>query len=113
MIPFPERIKVIFSALDTTAHKFANAHGLNRTTVFNLLNEDRRPNFELIERICQAEPRISAEFLVRGEGEPLRDKLQAQTMATLDQLNALKAEINAPLDKRIQELGGKLTPEEQ
>ncbi|GAB2600404.1 hypothetical protein GCM10027190_55520 [Spirosoma areae] len=48
---------------------------------------------------CAAEPRISAEYLLRGEGEPLRDRRQAADLTTGEQLQAFKAEMDEVLDK--------------
>jgi hypothetical protein len=80
----------------------AAKHGMNRSSLFNLIDPERRPSFEMLERICAAEPRISAEYLLRGEGEPLRDAQLATTRTTVDELKTVKAVI----EKRIEELGG-------
>ena len=104
MQPFSQRIRVVFDALQTSPHRFANAYGLNRSSIFNTLSEERRPSFDLVERICAVEPRISAEYLLRGEGEPLRDHLRTTNLTTIEQLMVFKSEINQSLDKRIQEL---------
>lgn len=106
MLSFPERVKVVFNALDTSAHKFSKDHGLSRTSLFNIISGRNQPVFSLVESICMAEPRISAEYLVRGEGEPLRDNQRIATLTTVDQLREFKAEMIQFLDKRIQELGG-------
>ncbi|WP_220472576.1 hypothetical protein [Spirosoma foliorum] len=106
MLPLSERVKTIFDALDTSAHKFAKDHDFSRTSLFNILSGRNQPIFGLIERMCAAEPRISAEYLLRGEGEPLRDKRQSVDLTTVEQLREFKNEMIQALDKRIQELGG-------
>ncbi len=107
MIPFDERIKIVLSALGTTAYKFANAHaGFNKVSMFNMLSPDKRPSFEMLERLCIAEPRISAEYLLRGEGEPLRDEQRASALSTVEELRAFKEQMDTAIEKRIQELRG-------
>jgi len=106
MIPLPERLGLVFDALQTSPYKFANEHGFNRASLFNLVSGRTRPSFDMLERICKVEPRISAEYLLRGEGEPLRDQRMAANLSTVEQLLEFKEEINQSLDKRIQELRG-------
>ena len=106
MIPFHERVVSVFSALQTTPHKFATLYGFNRVSMYNMVNPERKPGVDMLERVCVAEPRISAEYLLRGEGEPLRDQRLATNLTTVEQLLEFKTEINQSLDKRIQELGG-------
>lgn len=74
--------------------------------IFCIVNSESKPGLELLERLCRVEPRISAEYLLRGEGEPLRDQGIATNLTTVEQLREFKADINQSLDKRIQELGG-------
>ena len=100
MQPLAERVQNVFNALDTSAHKMAVRHGMNRSSLFNLVDPERRPSFDMLERLCIAEPRISAEYLLRGEGEPLRDAQRAATLTTVEELRHFRDS----LDKRIQEL---------
>lgn len=103
MPPFHERIKQVLSALGTTPYKFASEHdGFNKATMFNMLSPDRRPSFEILERMCAVQPRISAEYLLRGEGEPLRDSQLATAKTTVEEL----IQVRDGIDKRIKELGG-------
>lgn len=105
MMPFDERAREVFIALGTTPSRFAKEHpGFNHVSLFNLINPDRRPSLGMLERICVAEPRISAEYLIRGEGSPLRTERQTANFTTVDELRAFKQEMNQVLDKRIAEL---------
>ena len=106
MAPFHERAQNVFSALNTTPNRFAVEHGFNGASMYNLVTPNRRPGLEMLERICTVEPRISAEYLLRGEGTPLRDKQISADLSTVEQLKVFKAEIIQSLDKRIKELGG-------
>ena len=100
------RIKAVFEALNTTANAFALTHGFNVPTMYGFVNGQRSPGFDTLVNICQAEPRISAEFLLRGEGQPLRDHQLTTSSSTVDQLKALRQDFLHTIDKRIQELGG-------
>ncbi|MBD2757171.1 hypothetical protein IC230_30120 [Spirosoma sp. BT704] len=101
-----QRVQIVFERLDTNAHAFAEAHSLVASSLYNIVKNNRRPNSETLERMCAAEPRISAEYLLRGEGEPLRDARMISNLSTVEQLRSLKEDIVQSLDKRILELGG-------
>ena len=103
MKPFSERLSIIFKSLNTTPYRFANENeGFNKAGVFNMIGGRTKPNLDMLERICAAEPRISAEYLLRGKGEPLLDLAEALT--TVEQLQAFKAEMIQALDRRIEQL---------
>lgn len=98
------RIKAVFEALGTTANAFARTHGLNVPTIYGFVNGTRSPGFETLVTICYAEPKISAEFLLRGIGNPLRNEELATASTTVEHLKRLKTELIQTLDKRIEEL---------
>jgi transcriptional regulator with XRE-family HTH domain len=98
------RIKSILEALHTTANAFAREHGMNAPTLYGFINGTRSPGFEILSHICESEPRISAEFLLRGAGEPLLDKRRANNLSTIEELSAFKADIDESIDRRIAEL---------
>jgi hypothetical protein len=106
MTTINQRVQTAFNALETNAHAFAEVHGLVASSLYNVVKNNRKPSSETLERICIAEPRISAEYLLRGEGEPLRDARLAMALTTVEELQGFKQEINQSLDRRIQELGG-------
>ena len=99
-------IKAIFGALDTTPNAFALSHGFSVPSMYGFANGTRNLGYDTLVSMCKAEPRISAEYLLRGEGEPLRDRRQTIDLTTAEELRAFKAEMVQALDKRIQELGG-------
>ncbi|CCH54460.1 hypothetical protein BN8_03632 [Fibrisoma limi BUZ 3] len=41
-------------------------------TFYNIINGERKPSYSTIEKVCLVESRISAEYLLRAEGDPLR-----------------------------------------
>lgn len=104
MLPFNERVKTALVALKTTPYKFANEHGLNRASLFNVVNQERRPSFDLVERICAVEPRISAEYLLRGEGDPLRNLSAPAALNTVQQLRQFQVQMNEFVESKIKEL---------
>lgn len=104
MLTINQRVQTVFERLQTNAHAFAETHSLVASSLYNIVKNNRKPNSETLERICKVEPRISAEYLLRGEGEPLRDQRMAANLSTVEQLLEFKEEINQSLDKRIQEL---------
>jgi len=104
MLPLSERVKNVFDALGTTIHKFSKQHEFSRTSLFNVVSGRNQPVFNLVERLCVAEPRISAEYLLRGEGEPLRDEQLATALSTVEELRAFKEQMDTAIEKRIQEL---------
>jgi predicted transcriptional regulator len=104
MTTINERVQLIFDELDTNAHAFAEAHSLVASSLYNVVKNNRKPNSETLERVCLAEPRISAEFLLRGEGKPLRDLQRIAALTTIQQLQVFKTEINQMIDAKLNEL---------
>lgn len=48
---------------------FAKAIGMNQATVNNYFLQNRKLSFELIDKTLAAFPNLSAEWLLRGEGD--------------------------------------------
>lgn len=104
MIPFPERLSTVFDALQSSPYKFANEHGFNRASLFNLVAGRTKPGFDMLERICEVEPTVSAEYLLRGEGEPLRNLNAPTALSTVQQLREFQIQMNEFIEKRVKEL---------
>ncbi|AUD01782.1 hypothetical protein [Spirosoma pollinicola] len=98
MIPIDEKIKTIFAALDTTPHKFLTQHRFNRMTIYNIVGGRTKPGLEILERICVAEPRISAEYLLRGEGAPLKELVKVGSGTAVRPLRRQQAQPHSSLD---------------
>lgn len=94
----------IIDALQTTPNAFARTHGINVPTMYGFVNGTRKPGYDVLVAICKAEPRISAEYLLRGTGSPLRNAQIVTDLATADGLEAFKQKMVAVLDQQIQEL---------
>lgn len=97
MIPINEKLKAIFIALKTTPHKFLIDHQFNRMTIYNIVGGRTKPGLEILERLCEAEPRISAEYLLRGEGPPLREL--GKSGSTSRQLRG--RQVHTPLNRPV------------
>ncbi|WP_461131986.1 hypothetical protein [Spirosoma lituiforme] len=95
MVPINEKLKAIFIALKTTPHKFLIDHQFNRMTIYNIVGGRTKPGLEILERICQAEPRISAEYLLRGEGPPLKKLGKAGSTKTDEQTRGRRIRTSA------------------
>jgi negative regulator of sigma E activity len=84
MLTLPDRINVVFTALTTSARQFSMDHNLPLALLTQLLNEDGpTADVQLLEQLIVAEPRISAEYLLRGRGEPLLESIPVQATTEL------------------------------
>lgn len=98
MITIDEKLKTIFAALKTTPHKFLTHHHFNRMTIYNIIGGRTKPGLEILERICTAEPQISAEYLLRGEGPPLKELVKVGSGTAVRQLRRQQAQSLSSLD---------------
>lgn len=109
------RIKQLISQMGSSTRSFALKCGLRQNTVSNQLNGMRELSLQTITAILNACPQVSAEWLMRGEGEPY--KTEQSNTAELERINSLldtiitlqdtinaKSETIAMLNERIKEL---------
>lgn len=100
-----QRIKKLVEAKTNGNKKeFATIIGMVQVTFNRYVNEDRSMSYEVIDAILSAFPEVSAEWLLRGEGEMLKPSSVADTSLILDvekENIALKAE-----NKLLRELQG-------
>ncbi len=66
------RIKSLLDYLQINENAFSNIIGISQRTLNYYINGKRKPSFELIEKILNAYPDLSAEWLLRGEGDMYR-----------------------------------------
>lgn len=109
------RIKSLISQMGSSTRAFALKCGLRQNTLSNQLNGMRELSLQTISAILNSNPEISAEWLMRGNGEMLlgeptnsaeldRINKLVDTIATLqDTINAKNASI-ATLTERIKQL---------
>lgn len=104
MTPIQQRLHNIFAALNTNPSRFAADHGMSRQTMYSIASGRNEPSTGLLVHICESEPRISAEYLLRGEGEPLRDMKPSGNMETIRTLLEMQAHMNQFIEKKAKVL---------
>ena len=64
-----QRIKALIDAKEHSVSSFAKEIGIAQTTLNTYLKLDRYPAYETLHAILHTFPDVSAEWLMRGEGE--------------------------------------------
>ena len=68
------RLVAFLAHLHLSAHGFSKRVGVTPSMINNLTGPRQgKPSYELLERIAATFPELSLEWLVRGEGEMLRE----------------------------------------
>lgn len=70
-----DRLKELIAIKAKSRVAFAKAVGVSSVAMDNYIGGKRKPSLELVEKILGTYPEISAEWLLRGEGEMLRSSL--------------------------------------
>lgn len=68
-----QRIKSVIEYYSLTQKKFAESIGVAQTTVSSFFKRGSKPSYDILESIKNAFPEISADWLLSGEGEMLRE----------------------------------------
>ncbi|MBP7848996.1 MAG: helix-turn-helix transcriptional regulator [Lentimicrobiaceae bacterium] len=68
------RLKQILKYKKLTASQFADAIGVQRSSVSHVLSGRNKPSMDFIEKILRTYPEINAEYLILGLGTPLKDE---------------------------------------
>lgn len=76
-----QRLKLIIEAYSLNQKKFAEAIGVPQTTISSFFVRGSKPSCEVLEQIINTFPQISAEWLLTGKGEMLRDNTELQVIA--------------------------------
>lgn len=106
--------KIVKNHLFISGRAFASKLEMKSTTVNNYLNGTREPNFEFLNKILSTFEDISAEWLMRGEGEMIRedDKTSEALMREITdlkmQLLVKEGVIKELKDVLIERNGGKI-----
>ena len=66
-----QRIKTLISEKNRTVNSFANEIGIAQRTLNNYVLLGRLPSYETLHAILHTFPDVSAEWLMRGEGDML------------------------------------------
>lgn len=74
MNPINERVKEVYAySKCESIRRFAEKIGVNCGTVTFTIQKGTEPSASLLQSILRATPKVSAEWLMRGEGAMLRD----------------------------------------
>ena len=68
-----QRVTQLYKSQNLTKRSFARAIGMPQVTVNQYLNKERRFSFEFIGAILNAYSNLSAEWLIKGEGEMYKE----------------------------------------
>lgn len=83
------RMRILYKSLNISLKDFCENVGIVESTTRNMFNRGTNPSFDVIEKIANAYPDISLDWLITGKGEMLKSTNTPHT--------------NNP-DKRIKEL---------
>jgi len=75
-----ERLNEILRRFKINASQFADQIGVQRASVSHVLSGRNKPGFDFIQKIIEAYPSISAEWLITGKGELFKSKVQKQDL---------------------------------
>lgn len=99
------RIKSLLDYSKINESAFSNIIGIPQRTLNYYINEKRKPSFELVEKILNAYPDVSAEWLLRGEGPMLKsDTPNKEETETLKKFLKQTDALLAIRDERIRKL---------
>ena len=77
------RFQTILDLENLSPAQLADRLGVQRSGISHILSGRNRPSFELLQRVVQSFPEISAEWLITGNGKPLKEQnLAAASGAT-------------------------------
>ena len=74
------RFQTILDLENLSPAQLADRLGVQRSGISHILSGRNKPSFELLQRVVQSFPEISAEWLITGNGKPLKE--QNQTAAS-------------------------------
>ena len=77
------RFQTILDLENLSPAQLADRLGVQRSGISHILSGRNKPSFELLQRVVQSFPEISAEWLITGNGKPLKEQnLAAASSAT-------------------------------
>ena len=64
-----QRIKELIEALSMTIYSFSNECGyVGASTIWNIIDKNKKPNKNTIDKICYRFPQVNREWLITGHG---------------------------------------------
>ena len=71
------RFQTILDLENLSPAQLADRLGVQRSGISHILSGRNKPSFELLQRVVQSFPEIIAEWLITGNGKPLKEQNQA------------------------------------
>ena len=68
------RFQTILDLENLSHAQLADRLGVQRSGISHILSGRNKPSFELLQRVVQSFPEISAEWLITGNGKPLKEQ---------------------------------------
>lgn len=114
------RIKFLIENTGLSERAFALRCGINQPTLFNQLKGNRAVSLQTLESILKAFPEVSADWLICGKGQMLKEDISADkrgmdrvnslvdTIAILQEAINTKTAMMAQLQERIAKLEAEL-----
>ncbi len=65
-----DRLEVVIRSTNHNSSSFADAIGMNRSTLSHILNGRNKPSLEFLERVITTFPKVDAHWLVTGKHLP-------------------------------------------
>ncbi len=62
-----ERVRMVINSQNLTASAFADKIGVQRSNVSHVLSGRNKPSFEFIEKLLNAFPNVSSDWLIMGK----------------------------------------------
>ncbi len=81
-----QRFEQLISTLELDYNSFAKSIYANPLDIKKIINHKGKPSFEMIANILSQYPKVSAEWLLRGEGDIYRNKALEDYKGHLEEL---------------------------
>lgn len=94
------RIKTLIAHLGLSTRAFALKCELRQNTLSNQLNGMRDLSLSTVMAILSAYPEVSAEWLMRGEGEMIRQEATTKELERYNKLNNIIESLQEVIDTR-------------
>ncbi|MCC6702629.1 MAG: helix-turn-helix transcriptional regulator [Fluviicola sp.] len=98
-----DRIKMIIESHRLTAGAFADKIGVQRSNVSHVLGGRNKPSYEFLEKLLQAFPRVSAQWLLTGKQVPDGVELPVLESVKRDEVTVVAKETKGEQLKPVKE----------
>lgn len=82
-----DRITHIISKEQLSASSFADSIGVQRSSISHILSGRNKPSLDFLQKIIKSYPKYSAEWLITGDGNPLKELKQSTIFDNLPSEN--------------------------